>query len=127
VSNDSNDSIPVIKRCSARSIVVPSNVSSLVYQDFGVADTPYLWTDSNWDRGVGRLFPHILLINNLANREQYRDVSAIVFNGSMLRKVESVIIDDEYIRIILSGNLLQPRFVGFPNEFKVIKKKYALK
>jgi hypothetical protein len=45
----------------------------------------------------------------------------------MLRKVESVIIDDEYIRIILSGNLLQPRFVGFPNEFKVIKKKYALK
>ena len=84
-----------------------------------------MFTDRNWDRGIGRLSPDILLLSGQANREKHYDISAVIFGDEKPRQVDSVQIDDDFIQINLSGQLLAPNQTGFPNEFRVIHKKLS--
>jgi len=125
ITNDKNVRVPTIATCSARLVTVSKSTSNLVYPYFGVSTTPFLFTDRNWDRGIGRLSPDILLLSSQANREKYYDISAVIFGDEKPRQVESVQIDDDFIQINLSGQLLAPNQTGFPNEFRVIHKKLS--
>lgn len=78
--------------------------------------TAYNLTDNNWDSGVSRNEAAFFVLNNESNNDTYKIGRAIRFNNGETRDILKIIKTDNYMNIYLSGEVLNARFAGYPNE-----------
>lgn len=90
---------------------------NLTKQQFKNSFQPYNLSDGNWTKGVSKTQAGLFIENNFENRQSLSLGNTLVFNKSGERIINSLSYSQKYINIFVSGELLDPKFDGYPHKF----------
>lgn len=79
-------------------------------------------SDANWERGISRVSPAILLPNNFANRQSLKVGDMLKLDAFQQRTISQIAYTGDSINVHLEGPLLSSEQSGFPHKFEIIQK-----
>lgn len=86
-----------------------------------IVATSYNLTDENWNHGVGRNIPGFIVSYSRENLDDYQVDKLIKFANGDTRQIIRVEQSDQYLRILMNGDILDGEKVGYPGLIEIVE------
>lgn len=83
---------------------------------------PLDFTDGNWEKGINRVSPALLVPNNFSNRQSLKVGDVLKVDASQQRAINQIVYSGDFINVYLDAPLLNPVQSGFPNNLEIVLK-----